>query len=188
VWASRVQKTPLRGRVAFSEMIYPLARAASEKGRRMFLLGGEPGIAERAAESLRSHAPGIVFVGSHAPPFGFEDNPDEMARVIGALERAAPDIVVCSFGCPKQERLMAKLAPRFSSAWFIGAGGTLTIVSGETPHAPEWMRRTGIEWVHRLRLEPRRLFKRYVVHDIPFACRLFAVSLKRRYMPVKDPE
>lgn len=71
---------------------------------------------------------------------------------------------------------MALLHSRFPSCWLIGAGGTFTIIAGETPKAPEWMRRSGLEWAHRLRLEPARLWHRYVVDDAPFALRLLGSS------------
>ena len=181
VWSSRLQGTPLKARIAFSEMIYPLARAAASQRRSLVLMGGEPGVAERAAEALLRHAPGLRIVATCAPPLGFERNDDEIAALRVLLTKVTPDIVVCALGCPKQERLMARLAPEFPSTWFIGAGGTLTIVSGRTAKAPRWMSRSGLEWFHRLRLEPRRLFRRYVIDDVPFAVRMLAQSaIKRR--------
>ncbi len=182
VWASRWQGTPLLGRVAFSEMIYPLARAASARGLPFVLLGGEEGVAEDAAEELLRYAPGLKIAATYAPPFGFEHDRHELSVLTEILEQFQPAIVVCAFGCPKQELLMAEVSPRFPSTWFIGAGGTLTILSGQTPSAPRWMRRAGLEWAHRLRLEPRRLFRRYVIDDIPFAIRMFAISAVKRVM------
>lgn len=180
VWASRWQGTPLLGRVAFSEMIYPLARAASARGLPFVLLGGEEGVAEDAADELLRHVPGLEIAATYAPPLGFEHDRNELSVLTEILDRSQPAIVVCAFGCPKQELLMAELSPRFPSTWFVGAGGTLTILSGQTPSAPGWMRRTGLEWTHRLRLEPRRLFRRYVIDDIPFAIRMFALSAVKR--------
>jgi N-acetylglucosaminyldiphosphoundecaprenol N-acetyl-beta-D-mannosaminyltransferase len=179
VWASRLQRTPLKGRVAFSEMILPLAREAASRGFSFFLLGGVPEVTERAAEALRAGAPELDIVGVHCPPEGFDRDEVEVNHLVDLLLRSRPDIVVCGLGCPKQERLMDELSPRFPGMWFVGAGGTLTIVSGETAAAPSWMRRTGLEWAHRLRLEPRRLYKRYLVHDAPFALRMLALSAVR---------
>ena len=172
VWASRLQGTPLQERVAGSELVFPLCEAAAERGMGIFLLGGAPGVAEQAARTFLAAAPDLRIVGTSAPPMGFEEDPEEMATLLADLDDARPDIVLCCLGFPKQERVMASLSPHFPRTWFLGAGGTLTIASGITPPAPHWMRRNGLEWLHRLGLEPRRLSRRYLVDDIPFALRL----------------
>jgi N-acetylglucosaminyldiphosphoundecaprenol N-acetyl-beta-D-mannosaminyltransferase len=181
VWASRLQRTPLQARVPTSELVYPLARAAAAAGYRFFLLGGPPGMAERAAPVLEGHAGRSMVTGCYAPPYGFEDDPEAMKKIVDALDEAKPDIVICGFGFPKQERLIVALVPHFPSTWFVAAGGTFSMLAGETPAAPRWMRRTGLEWVHRLWLEPGRLFRRYVVDDTPFALRLLSTSVARRF-------
>ncbi len=180
VWASRLQGTPLPERVAASELIYPLAERAAERGHTFYLLGAADGVAERAAAVLAERVPGLTIAGVHSPPVGFESSHDATDAVLADLARTRPAIVLCAFGFPKQERLMAVLTRRFPTTWFIGVGGTLTMAAGVTPHAPRWMRRSGLEWLHRLALEPRRLFRRYVVHDGPFAFRLLASSARQR--------
>lgn len=179
VWASRLQRTPLRTRVAASHLVYPLCRRAAALGYSVYLLGGSEAASARAAAALEAAAPGLSIAGCSSPPHGFESSPTETARVLESLKQAAPDIVICAFGFPKQERLMTVLCRLFPSAWFIGAGGTLTIAAGITPAAPRWMRQSGLEWLHRLRLEPRRLFRRYIIDDIPFALRLLAAAAAR---------
>ena len=133
-------------------------------------------MAEHTATQLVEHAPETRIAGTYAPPVGFEHHDEEIERMLELLGEANPDIVLCAFGCPKQERLMLELRQQLPGTWFIGVGGTFTIISGHTPAAPRWMRRSGLEWVHRLGLEPRRLFRRYVVDDLPFAFRLLVTS------------
>lgn len=176
VWASRLRRTPLQARLAMSELIYPLARSASRHRHRLFLLGDTDDVASAAAAALAAAAPGLRIVGTHSPPFGFDASAAGLQPVTAALEAAGPDLVICAFGFPRQERLMAALRPRFPATWFVAAGATLSMAAGRTPPAPPWMRRRGLEWLHRLRLEPRRLFHRYVVDDAPFAVRLLAAS------------
>ncbi len=176
VWASRLRRSPLQGRLAMSELIYPLARSASRLGHRLFLLGDTDQVARGAAAALAGATPGLHVVGTHSPPFGFDRDPKGLGPVVAALEAAHPDLVVCAFGFPRQEQLMAALQPRFPASWFVAAGATLSMAAGRTPPAPPWMRRLGLEWAHRLRLEPRRLFRRYIVDDVPFALRLLAQS------------
>jgi N-acetylglucosaminyldiphosphoundecaprenol N-acetyl-beta-D-mannosaminyltransferase len=181
VWASRLQGTPLKGRVNGTELVIAMAGALARAGLSMFLLGAEPGVGERAAAVLRQGAPGLDIAGTMSPGVGFESNPAELEAVVETLQRARPAFVVVALGCPKQEQLMDRLRRELPSAWFIGAGSALTIVSGTTRRAPAWMRRAGLEWLHRLRLEPRRLFRRYVLEDAPFALRLLSASLSTRF-------
>ena len=176
VWASRLQGTSLPARVAASELVFPLTREAARLEYSLFLLGGASGTAEETAFALLDHAPAASIVGTYAPPVGFEDDDEELLRIIRMLRDSAPDIVLCAFGCPKQERLIVELRQWLPHTWFIGVGGSFTIASGHTPAAPRWMRRSGLEWLHRLRLEPRRLFRRYIVNDLPFALRLLVTS------------
>jgi N-acetylglucosaminyldiphosphoundecaprenol N-acetyl-beta-D-mannosaminyltransferase len=176
VWASRLRGTPLPARVNGCELLFPLTQEASRRGYSLFLLGGAPGTAEKTASVLLGHAPRASIAGTYAPPVGFERDDTETRRIVKILSDATPDIVLCAFGCPKQERLMAELRSSLPHTWFIGIGGSFTIISGLTPAAPAWMRRWGLEWVHRLRLEPQRLSRRYLVDDLPFAVRLLLTS------------
>lgn len=179
VWAARLQGTPVPERVAASEMIWPACEEAADQGVGVFLLGGSPGTAERAATRLAGRFPGLQ-IGHWCPPMGFERDEAEVAAVIRALDEAQPGVVFCGLGTPKQERLMAFLANWFPSTWFVACGGTFAMVCGELPPAPPWMRRHALEWLHRLRLEPRRLFGRYLACDLPFVPRLLASSAAAR--------
>jgi len=179
LWAGRLQGTPVRARVPTSEAIYSLSALAARRGVGVFFLGGNPGTAQTTAGVMTAKYPGLVA--SHScPAMGFEKDPTGMADLVSAIEQSRSGIVFCAFGCPKQERLMDKLRDRFPDKWFIAAGGTFSMIAGEAPKAPEWMTKTGLEWLHRLRLEPRRLFVRYIVHDVPFCLRLMAASARAR--------
>lgn len=180
LWASRLQKTPLPARVAGSELIYSLTAAAAAAGRCVFLLGGNPGVADRAADEFRRRHPDLRVVGTYCPPFGFEKNPGEMAGMRQRLRVSGADIVFVCLGFPKQERLVEAVRDALPGAWFLGVGVSLSFVAGEIRQAPRWMRRTGLEWVHRMCQEPGRLFRRYVIEDIPFAFRLFARAWRNR--------
>jgi N-acetylglucosaminyldiphosphoundecaprenol N-acetyl-beta-D-mannosaminyltransferase len=103
-----------------------------------------------------------------------------MTDIYQAIEVAGPRIVFCALGTPKAERLMEVLRHRFPAIWFITAGGTFSMIAGDTPKAPVWMSKNGLEWLHRLRLEPHRLFERYIVHDLPFTVRLFSTAAMAR--------
>jgi N-acetylglucosaminyldiphosphoundecaprenol N-acetyl-beta-D-mannosaminyltransferase len=140
-------------------------------------------VAERGARRLERELAG-VRVGFHCPPFGFESDPAARADIDGAIQAFGPAIYFCGFGFPKQEHLMAELSARYPESWFVGSGASLSFLAGETRRAPVWMQRSGLEWLFRLSQEPRRLFRRYIVDDIPFAVRMISAGagtyLRRR--------
>jgi N-acetylglucosaminyldiphosphoundecaprenol N-acetyl-beta-D-mannosaminyltransferase len=186
IWAARLQRTPLPQRVPGSELIYTLTAAAARAGRSVFLLGGNPGAADGAAIELRRLDPSLKIAGTFCPPFGFEKDPQEMRRINDALAAANPDIVFVGLGFPKQERLIEILRPAFPRAWFLGVGVSFSFVSGQIKRAPRWLQKLGLEWVHRMAQEPSRLFRRYVLQDLPFALRLFAVVSRQRFRVAKS--
>ncbi|HEX3801483.1 MAG TPA: WecB/TagA/CpsF family glycosyltransferase [Solirubrobacteraceae bacterium] len=168
VWASALQGTPLPERVAGSNLVWSLARAAADEGASLFLLGGDAGVARRAKLTLEREVPGLRVVGAHSPPFGFESNPAEISRIREQLQAARPDFVYVGLGFPKQELLIRELTECLPETWFLGVGISLSFISGDRSRAPAWMQRLGLEWVHRLWLEPSRLFRRYLVDGVPF--------------------
>nr|AFB69921.1 N-acetylglucosaminyldiphospho-undecaprenolN-acetyl-beta-D-mannosaminyl transferase [uncultured bacterium] len=184
VWAARVQGTPLPERVAGSNLIWSVSRAAAHDARTVYFLGGDPGTAERAADVLRARFPGFVCAGTHCPPFGFEKDPRQREEIENRLRAARPDLVYVALGSPKQERLIGelrtKLAEDLAATWWLGIGISFSFVTGDVRRAPRWMQRLGLEWVHRLGQEPRRLARRYLVDDLPFAFALFTRAARRR--------
>ena len=180
IWASRVARQPLPGRVAGSDLIWTLAEALATQQRSVYLLGGEPGAANGAAERLATMYPGLRLAGYDSPSLGFDQRPEEYDEVCDRVRIAAPDMVFVGLGFPKQERVISRLSPTMPSTWFMGCGAAIGFVAGTRRRAPRWMQRSGLEWLHRLGSEPRRLARRYLVHDLPFAARLLASSALTR--------
>ena len=178
IWAARLAGTPLPERVAGSSMTGAVAASAKRKSRSVFLLGGNPGVAEAAKAALQAEHPGLRVVGTYCPPLGFEKSDAQMAAIRNALNDVQPDVVLVALGSPKQERLIRDLRNGgvLPGAWWIGVGITLSFLSGEVSRAPGWMQKTGFEWVHRLTQEPKRLFRRYLIEGIPFALGLLGRS------------
>ena len=176
IWASRLRGTPLPARVPGSDLVWALSSVAAEAGASAFLLGGNPGVAELAAEELERRYPGLRIAGTMCPPRGFEHDPAEMERIRTTLAAVSPSLVYVALGFPKAERLIDLLRSVLPRTWFVGVGIGLSFVCGDVARAPHWMQTTGLEWIHRLLMEPRRLFKRYVMHDAPFAVRLLSHS------------
>lgn len=179
VWASRLQRTPLPERVAGSDLVISLSAAAAREGRKLFFLGGTPGTADGAADVLREEYPNIQIVGTYCPPMGFEKSDQQIAAIIAAIAKASPDLVYVCLGSPKQEQLIHRIRPIAPNAWWLGLGNSFSFLCGDVHRAPRWMQRLGVEWVHRLLQEPRRLFKRYIVHGLPFAASLLGKAALR---------
>jgi N-acetylglucosaminyldiphosphoundecaprenol N-acetyl-beta-D-mannosaminyltransferase len=95
------------------------------------------------------------------------------------LHASKPDIVFVALGAPKQELLICDLRPHMPAAWFLGIGISFSFVTGQVERAPKLLQNLGLEWMHRLVQEPKRLCKRYLVDGIPFAIRLLSVSAMR---------
>jgi alpha-1,3-mannosyltransferase len=127
---------------------------------RIFLLGGKPGVAERAAIAMRRIAPQHKYVGTHR---GHLDASAER-EVADRIRATQANLVIVGFGNPDQEIWMAKYARELGVDLVIGVGALLDFQAGSIPRAPGWMQRVRAEWLHRLVLEPKRLWKRYVVY------------------------
>ena len=180
LWAARVAGAQLPERVAGSDLVWLLAERAARDGRSLFLLGGNPGAAETAAARLRERWPGLRIAGTSSPTVASPPTAAEVEALAAELEAAAPDLVYVGLGAPKQEQLIRALRTRLPRTWWMGVGISLSFVAGDVSRAPRWLQRLGLEWVHRLGQEPRRLARRYLIDDLPFALRLLASALLSR--------
>jgi N-acetylglucosaminyldiphosphoundecaprenol N-acetyl-beta-D-mannosaminyltransferase len=166
VWASRLLGTPLPERVSGADLTPLLLERAAGRGLRVYLLGGQPGVAAKAAERLRGR--GVAIAGTASPFIGLGAQPDE-DEVVAQVRAARPDLVLVALGAPKQERFIHRRARQLAPAVCIGVGATLDFLAGTVRRAPRWMSRAGLEWLFRLIQEPRRLARRYLLNDPRFA-------------------
>ena len=153
VYASRWLGSPLPERVPGSELVYRLAEAAAEKGRRLFLLGAAPGVAEEAAALLRARYPNLIIAGTYA------GSPDtaENETIVNLINDSEADLLYVAYGAPKQDKWIARNREALRSVRLaMGVGGSLDFVTGRSQRAPQWAQRFGLEWLHRLVKEPWR--------------------------------
>lgn len=181
LWAGELQGSPLPERVAGSTLVVSLSAAAAQAGASIFLLGGQPGTADVAVKRLSKDSPDIRFAGTLCPPFGFEKEPDWLARIDMTLRDANPDIVYVGLGFPKQERIIVALRERMPRTWFVSCGVSFSFVAGEIQRAPVLMQRLGLEWLHRMAQEPARLYRRYLLEGLPFLVELMWSALAFRF-------
>jgi N-acetylglucosaminyldiphosphoundecaprenol N-acetyl-beta-D-mannosaminyltransferase len=183
VWASRLFGRSLPERVAGSDLVPALFAAVSsgssegqgstsDAGFReagparppalsVFLLGAGPGIAEEAARRIQAAWPEVAVVGTYSPPLGFEQDDDENRRIIAAIAAAAPDVLIVGLGAPKQEIWTHQHHAELPCKVALCVGATIDFLAGAKKRSPRWMRRVGLEWLHRVITEPRRLARRY---------------------------
>jgi N-acetylglucosaminyldiphosphoundecaprenol N-acetyl-beta-D-mannosaminyltransferase len=180
VWASRLAGRPVPERVAGSDLVWSLAGMAAAAGRRLYLLGGEGDVAERAASTLTREYPGLVIAGHESPWISSPPDAGELASIAERVTATQPDLVYVALGSPKQEYVIDALRQRLPRAWLMGCGISLAFIAGEVARAPVWMQRSGLEWLHRLLQEPGRLGRRYLRDNLPFTLRLLAQAWRSR--------
>lgn len=151
VYAAKILGRPLKGRVPGIEFAAALMERMAAEGRRLYLLGAKPGVAEMAAVNLRAQYPGLVVCGTHDGYFR-EDGP-----VAEAIREARAEVVFVCLGAPKQEKWIAKNGGAAGAKLLVGLGGSLDVFAGQVKRAPEAFQKLGLEWFYRLCKQPSRI-------------------------------
>ena len=173
VVAARLLGDPLPGRAPGRLLVDRLAALATERRLSMFLLGAAPGIAERAAATLRGRHPELRIAGTYA------GSADDDADVLPRVAAAAPDVLLVAFGMPKQERWIARNLPRLPSARVaVGVGGSLDYLAGAAKPPPGIVHAIGLEWLWRLVRDPRRWRRQRVLPH--FVALVLLARMRRR--------
>jgi len=165
VWLARRHGYPLKRRVYGPELTETFCRLTGDRYRHFFY-GGAPGVAEQVAATLERRY-GIAIAGTYSPPFR-PLTAEEKDRVALLIDAASPDLLWVGLSTPKQEYWMHEFHDRLRVPVLLGVGAAFDFVVGRVPQAPPWMREHGMEWFFRLVVEPRRLWRRYVVYGSEF--------------------
>lgn len=159
VIASKFTRSPIPERSATTDFVHDAAGAAQVRGLRFYLLGSTEDINRRAAEALQRRYPGLVIAGRRHGYFGEH----EEATIVAEINRSKADVVWLGLGIPKEQIFAVRNKSRIKAGWLITCGGCLNFLAGDYKRAPQWMQSAGLEWLHRLASDPRRLFWRYAV-------------------------
>lgn len=165
-------------RVCGMDIFPDLLARAEASGKSVYFYGTTPSLLKAIAVKAKAEFPALRIAGYFSPPFR-ELTPDENAEIVDMIRAAKPDLVFVSLGCPKQERWMSENHLKIGSC-LLGLGQAFKVYAGEERRLPRWMRNLSLEWSYRLYLEPRRLWKRYLVTNSWFVFLSTLEILRRR--------
>lgn len=170
VLASKLMGQPLPVRLPAADWFTDLLAVMAQEGLTVYLLGGAPGVAERALAAIAKQVPNHTVVGMHHGYF--LNNPQAEAAVIDEINRLQPHLLIVGFGTPLQEEWIDTNRSRLQVSVIYALGAVMDYFAGVQPRCPQWMGDLGFEWLYRLMSSPRRLFHRYVVGNPWFLWRL----------------
>ena len=151
---------------------------------RILLLGGTETSIQQARQAINQRAGSEIVVAAYSPPFGFENRPDETARMQQIAEESGATVLAIGVGSPKQEKWVCRNRREFPGIrLFLCVGATMNFEAGLEKRAPQWMTRAGLEWLYRITQEPGRMIRRYLIQDLP----VFWLIAKQKVGRYQDP-
>jgi exopolysaccharide biosynthesis WecB/TagA/CpsF family protein len=174
-YASYFLKQPIREKISGSDLFpafYQYNR--DNKDIKIFLLGGQEGVAHQAKININKNVGREIVVQSYTPSLGFEKNKAECQKIVEKIRSSGATVLAVGAGAPKQEKWIFKYKSHLPNIKiFLSIGATIDFEAGNLSRSPKWVSKMGVEWLYRLAMEPRRLWKRYLVDDLPFLFLIF---------------
>lgn len=164
VWLAGAQSKQQVGRVYGPDLMLALCELSTERGYSHYFYGGAEGIPEQLAASLKSRFSDLSVAGAYSPPFRTLTD-EEDKGIVENINRSGADIVWVGLGTPKQDLWMASHREHLEAAVLIAVGAAFDFHTGQVRQAPHWMQSAGLEWLFRLFMEPRRLWRRYLIYN-----------------------
>jgi N-acetylglucosaminyldiphosphoundecaprenol N-acetyl-beta-D-mannosaminyltransferase len=179
VWASRLLGRPLPERVAGIDLMLGMLRRGNQHGYRVYCLGAREDVLAAAVARITADYPHVKVVGRH---HGYFTSQEELA-LVAVIADAKPDILLVGMSSPKKERFLGRWSDQLGVAVCHGVGGSFDVLAGKVRRAPLVWQRFGLEWLFRVKQEPRRLWRRYLVTNTVF-CAIVAGAFIRE-LPVR---
>jgi N-acetylglucosaminyldiphosphoundecaprenol N-acetyl-beta-D-mannosaminyltransferase len=164
-------------RITYADWMWELAEFAESRNFSFYFLGAKPGTAQKAAERIHNRYRNIRILGYHHGYFDKSKNSYETKALIHSINKLKPNILVLGFGMPTQERWLMENWDRIDTNIALSGGAVFDYISGDLRRAPEWMTDHSLEWLGRLIIEPKRLWKRYLLGNPLFLWRVFMQRL-----------
>ena len=188
-WISKFLGDPIKEQIAGSDFFPAYCDYYSKKTetlkKRIFLLGGTTEEHLKSAiKNIRKRTKSEIVIGGYCPPFGFEKDIEELNKIINIINASGANVLAVGVGAPKQEKFIFENKEKLKSIdLFMAIGATIDFESGKTKRAPRSFQKIGLEWAYRLFQEPKRMFRRYLIEDIPF----FYLVVKQKLGLYKNP-
>jgi N-acetylglucosaminyldiphosphoundecaprenol N-acetyl-beta-D-mannosaminyltransferase len=169
-YVSRLLGSPIREKISGSDLFPAFYwHHRNNKEVKIFLLGAAEGVAAEAQKRINAKVGREIIVGAHSPSYGFEKNEAECQKLIELVNQSDATVLALGVGSPKQEKFIHKYREQFKNIKiFMAIGATIDFEAGNVSRAPRWISEMGLEWLHRLFSEPRRLWRRYLVEGPSF--------------------
>jgi N-acetylglucosaminyldiphosphoundecaprenol N-acetyl-beta-D-mannosaminyltransferase len=181
VWMGHLQGFCNMDRVFGPDLMIEVAWRSQARRYSHFFYGGGPGVADELRAALQRRCPSMRIAGTYTPPYRKLTDAEEF-DLLRTVDRLQPDIIWVGLSTPKQERFMAEYLPRLNTTLMIGVGAAFDFHTGRIKDSPPWLKRAGLQWLHRFIQEPSRLWKRYLLSNPEF---IFQAGLQlaglRRY-------
>ena len=175
--AARALDVDVPHRMTGADWVWGLAALCEESGRSLYLLGSDPGSSSEAATALKRWYPRLDVRGTHHGYFDLDSPHSE--RVLEHIAESRPDILLVGMGTPQQELWADRYADRVEAGVIWTVGALFDYVAGRTPRAPHWLSDNGFEWIFRLAVEPRRMWRRYLLGNPAFLLRVLEERQRR---------
>ena len=177
VWLGRLLGNAAIRRVYGPDLMLEACAISESRGYKNYFYGSDGRVLEALQKKLKNRFPNLIIAGTYSPPFG-ELSEEEDARIVEMINSAGPDILWVGLGSPKQDIWMYEHKARINAPVMIGVGAAFDFVAGTKKQAPKWMQRSGFEWLFRLSIEPKRLFKRYIFGNALFLYLICAQAIR----------
>ena len=182
--ASKFLGKPLKEAIPGSGFFPEYCEYHKDDDTKIFLLGAKEGVGEKAKRRINQRIGREIVVGSYSPPFGFEKDEKECEHIVEILSKSSANVVLVGLGNPKQTKWIYKYKDRLSNIdVFLALGATIDFEAGNVKRAPKLVQKLALEWLYRLYKEPKRMYRRYLIEDMPF----FWLLLKQKCGIYKNP-
>lgn len=175
IWIAKWYGHPIKQKICGSDLVPYLCDIAAKKGYSVFLLGAAEGVAAKAAKNLQAKYLGLKIAGTYSPPYGFEKDEIELAKINQILLESKADLLFVGMGVPKQDIFIYENMKKYKIPMSFSIGATIDFEAGEQKRAPSWINKIGMEWLYRFFQDPQRMFKRYFIDDMKI------IRLARKY-------
>jgi exopolysaccharide biosynthesis WecB/TagA/CpsF family protein len=183
-FAGKRSGLPVRQNLNGTDFVPRVLAEAEGTGKTVYLLGAQPQVLQACIARLRDRFPHLKIAGFHHGHF----SASEEKHLIATISGIRPDVLLVALGTPLQEQWIARHSDQLAGTLCMGVGGLFDFLSGSTPRAPEWMRRTGIEWVYRFLHNPRGKWERVLVEIPVFFLRVLLGTIAVRKGPSRIHE